>query len=95
MLRAQARPDALFCVNDELAVGAIGAALRSGLKVPDDLAVMGFNDLDISSNLVPVLTTIRSPRLEMGRLAARAILGDAGVGKRVDVGFELVERESA
>ena len=95
MLRAQARPDALFCVNDELAVGAIGAALRSGLKVPDDLAVMGFNDLDISSNLVPALTTIRSPRLEMGRLAARAILGDAGVGKRVDVGFELVERESA
>ena len=89
--------DALFCVNDELAIGAIGECLRRSVRVPQDLAVMGFNDLDVSSVIVPGLTTIRSPRLKMGELAARAILeriDGRPTASRIDVGFELVQRDS-
>ncbi|MCF3932351.1 LacI family DNA-binding transcriptional regulator [Acuticoccus sp. M5D2P5] len=89
--------DAVFCVNDELAVGAVGAAIRNGRAVPDDLAIIGFSDLDVSAEIVPSLTTIRLPRVEMGRLAAEAVLaGRRETGeKRIDVGYELVVRESS
>ncbi|MBD9650077.1 LacI family DNA-binding transcriptional regulator [Ensifer sp. ENS09] len=89
--------DAIFCSSDELAVGAVGATLRAGRKIPQDLAIIGFNDLDISSHMVPSITSIRTPRLEIGRLAADAILTRIDGGqypKRVDVGFELIVRET-
>lgn len=93
------RIDALFCVNDELAIGTLGECLRRGVRVPHDLAIMGFNDLDISGQVVPGLTTIRSPRQLMGELAAKAILdrldGNDTIETSIDVGFELVVRDSA
>ncbi|WP_108662416.1 LacI family DNA-binding transcriptional regulator [Acuticoccus kandeliae] len=97
MLASAVQIDAVFCVNDELAVGAVGAALRGGRQVPGDLAIIGFNDLDLSAEIFPSLTTIRLPRKEVGRLAAEAVLaghGSDSARKRVDVGFELVVRES-
>ena len=91
--------DAIFCVNDELAVGGIFECQRRGLKIPEDIAIIGFNDLDISSQIVPGLTTIRSPRERMGELAATTILdrinGTADDPHlQVDVGFELIVRGS-
>lgn len=94
LIAADDKVDSVFCVNDELAVGAMAASLRTGRRVPDDLAVIGFNNLDISANVVPALTTIGAPRRLMGRLAAQALLGDEFIPKKVDVGFELVVRES-
>lgn len=89
--------DGIFCSSDELAVGAVGAALRAGRRIPQDLAIIGFNDLDISAHMVPAITSIRTPRFEIGRLAAESILTRIAGGeppKQVDVGFELILRET-
>lgn len=64
------RPDAVFAVSDVLAVGVIHAALESGLRVPEDLAVVGFDGIPFTSSLNPPLTTIEQP---MNRLGARSV----------------------
>jgi len=98
-IRAQ-RPavDAIFFNNDDLAHGALLAALREGVAVPDKLAIVGFNDLPESAWTVPPLTTVRTPRAAVGRRAAELLLarlgGEAPRPAHVDLGFELVVRES-
>lgn len=91
--------DAVFCTNDEVAIGAIFECQRRQIAVPEDLAIIGFNDLDLSVEIHPRLTTIRTPREQIGRLAAQAIMdridGAPQAVRRVDVGFELIQRESA
>ncbi|WP_170135001.1 LacI family DNA-binding transcriptional regulator [Acuticoccus kandeliae] len=91
-------PDAIFCTSDLWASGMISEAARRGVKIPDDLAVAGFNDQDIAAESVPGITTIRVPRYEIGRRAGEQILARlAGepTAPVVDLGFELVARESA
>ncbi|GAB3663392.1 HTH-type transcriptional regulator GntR [Ramlibacter alkalitolerans] len=90
--------DAVFFCNDDLAQGALLTALRLGVRVPDRVAVAGFNDLTGSDQMLPPLTTIRTPRAEMGAAAA-AMLVNLMRGAEVtppclDVGFELVVRGS-
>lgn len=91
--------DAIFFNNDDLAQGALLAALRLGIPVPQRLAVVGFNDLTGSDQMVPPLTTVRTPRREIGDAAARMLLTLMRGGKpdqeQVDLGFELVVRGSA
>jgi LacI family gluconate utilization system Gnt-I transcriptional repressor len=91
--------DAIFFNNDDLAQGALLAALRLGIPVPQRMAVVGFNDLTGSDQMVPPLTTVRTPRREIGDAAARMLLTLMRGGKpeqeRVDLGFELVLRGSA
>ena len=90
--------DALFFANDDLAVGALLRAQREGLAVPERIAIAGFNGLDIGALTSPALTSIVSPRAEIGRLAAAKLLARAaGVPAgpaRVDVGYRLAIRES-
>ncbi len=90
--------DALFMCNDDLAHGALMAALRKGVKVPEDVAIAGFNDLPGSDQLVPRLTTVRTPRGEIGFAAAKMLL-DLMQGRTIespalDLGFTLMTRES-
>lgn len=59
--------DAVFCNNDDLAAGALFEAQRRGIRVPDHLGICGFNDLEMSRHLVPPLTTVSTPRYEVGR----------------------------
>lgn len=91
--------DALFFCNDDLAQGALLAATRLGLKVPERLAIAGFNDLTGSDQMVPRLTTVRTPRSEIGSVAARMLLalikGDTVEPQCVDLGYALQVRESA
>lgn len=98
-LRRHPDVEALFFCNDDLAQGALLEALRTGVKVPEQLRVAGFNDLEGSECTVPRLTTVRTPRAEIGRRAAtmlvRMMRGEAVPVASVDVGFELVCRESA
>ncbi|PNY79311.1 LacI family DNA-binding transcriptional regulator [Deinococcus koreensis] len=65
---------ALFASSDELALGVISAAYQRGLRVPDDLSVMGFDDLPLAEMSVPPLTTVRQPLYGMGRRAATMLL---------------------
>ncbi|RYH10597.1 LacI family DNA-binding transcriptional regulator [Tropicimonas sp. IMCC6043] len=68
------RPTAVFCASDEMALGFIGEAQRRGIKVPDEISVVGFDDLEMASHAVPALTTIHQPRADIGRAAARMLL---------------------
>lgn len=97
LLALKNRPTAVFCYNDMTAIGALRALHNAGLRVPADLSVAGFDDLQIAPFLEPPLTTIRQPKTEMGRRAA-AILLDLLEGKELEaqitVPGELVVRES-
>ena len=90
--------DGIFFCNDDLAQGALLAALRLGIPVPERVAIAGFNDLTGSDQMLPPLTTVRTPRAQIGQAGAQMLLGLMR-GERqpetfVDVGFELVERGS-
>ena len=98
ILAQSPRVDAIFFCNDDLAQGALLAALRLGVRVPGDIAVAGFNDLTGSDQMVPPLTTVGTRRDEMGAAAARMLLAliqrQPPAQAAVDVGFELVVRGS-
>lgn len=69
------RPDAIVCGNDVIAFGVLSAARAAGLRVPDDIAITGVDDLPISAEVDPPLTTVRIPAEEMGRRAAAELIG--------------------
>jgi LacI family repressor for deo operon, udp, cdd, tsx, nupC, and nupG len=85
------RPTAVFCANDEMAIGAIRAIRTAGLRVPADISVVGFDDISFAAFADPPLTTIRQPRRQFGR-AAVAVLLDGAAAVRLD--YELVVRAS-
>lgn len=68
------RPTAVVCTNDYLAAGALIEAQASGLSVPEDISVTGFDDIELSSHLVPQLTTVHVPAQEMGRTIAQYVI---------------------
>ncbi len=68
------RPDAVFAANDMVAVGAQTGLLRHGIRVPEDVAIVGFDDVDQAHQAVVPLTTIRQPGYEIGRAAGTALL---------------------
>ena len=93
------RPTAMFCASDQQAFGFISQLSRQGFQVPQDVSVIGFDDIEVSGFFVPALTTISQPRLEIGRMAARMLLdrinGQSyreGLHPQLDV--TLVVRES-
>jgi DNA-binding LacI/PurR family transcriptional regulator len=69
------RPDALFCATDLLAIGAMHAAHASGLRIPDDLAVVGFDDLEEGRFFIPSLSSIAPDKALIARTAVELILG--------------------
>ena len=91
---------AVFTCNDDLALGAIFECQRRGIRVPEDVAVMGFNDLDFCVASVPTLSSVSTERRAMGRWAAEAVLEIIrGSGRRpaetkVNVGFSILARGS-
>jgi LacI family transcriptional regulator, gluconate utilization system Gnt-I transcriptional repressor len=91
--------DCLFCTNELIAIGATVQCRRAGLRVPEDIAIVGFGDVEAASIIEPPLTTVAIHGAEMGRIAARIIrdrLADkARAAERVDVGFDIVWRGTA
>ena len=91
---------AVFTCNDDLALGTLFECQRRGIRVPNDVAIIGFNDLDFAGAAVPPLTSVAIERREMGTWSARAVLEIIrGGGKRpkqptVDVGFSIKARGS-
>ena len=74
LLARPVRPTALVCFNDKTAVGALAAAAERGLRVPDDLSVTGFDDIDLAQATSPALSTVRQPLAEMGRMAVSLLI---------------------
>jgi len=92
-------PDAVFCFNDLLALGALRTLLRSGVRVPEDIAVVGFDDIEDGRYATPTLSTVKPDKAEIARLAvellADRLAGDRDTAPRELVaGHELVIRES-
>lgn len=92
-------PTAIFASSDQMALGVYEAVRKRGLRVPDDISVVGFDDLPEVRWCSPPLTTIRQPLAEMGMLAARTVLrlanGEKIESPRVELATELVVRDSA
>jgi LacI family gluconate utilization system Gnt-I transcriptional repressor len=90
---------AVFCSADAIAVGALFECQRRAIAVPAQVAIAGFDDLDLAAQVVPALTTIRVPRYELGRRAGTMICDRLArrevAAPVVDVGFEFVRREGA
>ncbi len=74
LLCAPDRPTAVFCFNDNMALGAIKAAFESGVKIPDDISVIGFDDSIFSNYITPALTTVKRPIEKMSQEGARRLL---------------------
>jgi len=74
LLSRPERPTAVFAASDVLAMGALAAARDKGLRVPEDVSVAGFDDIDFAAYCMPPLTTVRVPAYEMGQLAVRVLL---------------------
>lgn len=91
------RPTALFCANDSLALAVQGALLRRGVRVPEDIAIVGYNNID-QTQLSPIpVTTISTPRYDMGALAASLLLAEFDAGHQHShtvMDTQLVVRES-
>lgn len=87
---------AMFTANDEMAYGARLALYRKGIRVPEDISIIGFDDQPNSAFLTPPLTTVRQPALEMGQAAAEALVGllTDGEFELPDLKADLVIRES-
>lgn len=100
LLSLPERPTAIFASNDEMAAAACSVAHKIGLRIPEDLSVIGFDDAPIASAVWPALTTVQQPYLEMARRSLQ-ILNAAGdriqasdIQARHIISYELVRRES-
>jgi LacI family transcriptional regulator len=98
LLALPERPTALVTASDMTALGAIRAATEQGLRVPEDLSVTGFDDIQLAAYLHPSLTTIRQAKVSLGTEAARALLrhvdGEEDVPAIVTLPVELIVRGS-
>jgi LacI family transcriptional regulator len=93
------RPDAVFCANDLMAIGAVDAVHEEGLSVPGDVAVGGFDDVDAATIVTPALTTAQNPAYDIGVNAGRLLMSRLegeydGDGRTVSLPCHLVVRDS-
>ncbi|WP_119153498.1 LacI family DNA-binding transcriptional regulator [Caldimonas tepidiphila] len=99
LLKTRPEVDAVFFCNDDLAQGGLLAAARLGVEVPGRLAVAGFNDLAGSEQMLPPLTTVRTPRFEVGEAGARMLLalmrGERPAADAVQLDYRVVVRASS
>jgi len=97
LLGRPGRPSAIFALNDRMALGVVRAAHQLGLHVPDDLSVVGFDDISLAALFTPALTTVRQPGFRLGAAAATAtfaLLDGAAPGPPTVIPTELVIRGS-
>ncbi len=97
-LSAPNRPTAVFAANDQIAIALYRAATAVGLSVPQDLGIIGFDNLDISEHLDPPLTTVAQPFLKIGQTAAEMLIerieGDSQMLRQITIAPELIVRAS-
>ncbi len=99
LLAAEPRPDAVFAVSDTLAAGALRAIEKAGLRIPQDIAVVGFDGTELSEMVSPPLSTIKQPSRDIGRKAVDLLLNkidnpDAPT-ERVMMNWRFISRASS
>ncbi len=98
LLALEEPPTAIFAFNDEMALGAMRAAEERGLRLPDELSIVGFDDVEKSEIVSPALTTVRQPLAEMGRMAVslltRLLERQPIEAMRIELETKLVLRDS-
>lgn len=99
LLAQEEKPDAVFTVSDSLAAGALRAIAQAGLRVPEDIAVVGFDGTELAEVVSPQLTTVEQPSREIGRTAVTLLMKridnpDAAV-ERVMMDWRVISRASA
>jgi LacI family transcriptional regulator len=97
LLRRPDRPTAIFAGNDEMASGVYGAAHELGIRIPDDLSLIGFDDAPIATRMWPAMTSVRLPVREMGRAAAEKLFAkpkEPAKAPPSEFTPELIERQS-
>ncbi|MBU3216997.1 LacI family transcriptional regulator [Clostridium estertheticum] len=91
-------PTAVFCSNDEMAIGAMKATVEAGLNVPNDISIMGFDGMQLGDYLTPALTTVRRPIIEISKIGAEKLLSiienNTDDGEKIYISTELIKRES-
>ncbi|WP_194915502.1 LacI family DNA-binding transcriptional regulator [Catenulispora rubra] len=100
LLKLPERPDAVFCFNDLMALGALRAIHEAGLRVPQDIALVGFDDVEEAEYAIPSLTTVAPDKTGIAEAAVDALLlriaeGYAEPGRLIQPGHRLVIRESS
>lgn len=98
LLEIQPKPTAVFVASDVIAFGAMAAIRNGGLRIPDDIAVVGFDDVPMSRYVAPTLTTIRLPAIEQGRHGGEMLINliesKPVAEQRIFLPTELIVRES-
>lgn len=89
------RPTAIFAASDDMALGVLGAAAEAGLRVPEDIALVGFDDTTPAAFMRPSLTTVSQPFFEMGKRAATLLLDAVNALRQPTPSWHTVQRESA
>uniref|UniRef100_UPI000472F875 substrate-binding domain-containing protein n=1 Tax=Paenibacillus graminis TaxID=189425 RepID=UPI000472F875 len=97
ILRKAGEATAVFAACDEMAIGALSAALKHGLNVPEDISIMGYDDLKPAQMVTPPLTTVRQPLYEMGKIASEKLIrmietGEIAANKII--AHSIVERQT-
>ncbi|MBL8710703.1 MAG: LacI family DNA-binding transcriptional regulator [Rhodospirillaceae bacterium] len=93
------QPDGVFCCDDLLALGVLFECQRRGIAVPDEMSIIGFNDLEFAAAAAPPIASVATPRYEMGQRAAEIVMqiietGERPAQRQFDVGFSLQVRDS-
>lgn len=88
------RPTAIATANDQQAIGLLRCSRDMGIRVPEDLSIVGFDDIPLASLVLPRLTTIRQPIQEIAEIAIRAVLGRGAIDKPILLPPRVVVRES-
>src|SRR5271157_4230491 len=98
LMSLKSPPTAIFCANDLMAVGCYEALRELGLRIPEDVAVMGYDDREIAQHLHPPLSSVLLPHFEMGSIAAEILIdaaaGSAGRPRQIKVECPIVRRKS-
>ena len=92
LLSQKPLPDAVYCMNDYMALGAMKAIQDAGLHIPDDIAVVGYDDMRFAEFTQPALTTIRAPEVQLGEVAGELLI-DLIDEKQPDQRITLLETE--
>lgn len=98
LLSLKKRPTAVFCVNDFVAIGAIKTAVDQGVNVPNDISVVGFDDIPLSHHFIPEITTVSQEAHELGRTAIQVLqklMSHEKVKKHTIIEPKLLLRQSS